>query len=262
MNILFRSYNHRARLTGENREINPKSLHHSRLAIHEACSATTAAPTYFHSVRLRGRKYIDGGVWANNPAVIAWNEAVSMARSRNDGADAPKPKLLLSIGTGKQAETSRFGLFSLISFAFRSITDTGEAELRAFDLANAHKESSYFRFDVPESDGVKGLSKIRLDECKRKRTRGLFRRHHVTSTQSADGERATPSTAHFDPQTYTYKTFDKIRDRTVHYVDHMKRREIENCARLLRNTALDRRQLTPIRWQDFRRHPDPSFSGI
>lgn len=124
-NILLRSYNHRSRIESGKGEYNPKSLHHSRLAIHEACSPTTAAPTYFYSICLRGRKYIDGGVWANNPAGVAWNEAVLMAQppNSNDKRRPVMPKMLLSIGTGEHSESSRFG-FSIVGYGFRSITST------------------------------------------------------------------------------------------------------------------------------------------
>jgi hypothetical protein len=40
--------------------------------------ATTAAPTYLPPARLRNNRLVDGGVWANNPALIAIAEATSM----------------------------------------------------------------------------------------------------------------------------------------------------------------------------------------
>ena len=40
--------------------------------------ATTAAPTYLPAADLRHNRLIDGGVWANNPALIAIAEAKSM----------------------------------------------------------------------------------------------------------------------------------------------------------------------------------------
>jgi patatin-like phospholipase/acyl hydrolase len=54
----------------------------------DAAHATSAAPTYFEPVRLGNRTYVDGGVFAINPAVFAYVEARA------------QPELLLSLGTG------------------------------------------------------------------------------------------------------------------------------------------------------------------
>ena len=55
----------------------------------EAAHATSAAPTYFEPVRLGGATLIDGGVFATNPALVAYAEL----RGKLD--------LLLSLGTGE-----------------------------------------------------------------------------------------------------------------------------------------------------------------
>ncbi len=67
--------------------------------------ATTAAPTYFPSASINeGSKYIDGGVWANNPTVVAVAEAVKILQqdSHTIGIESARSKLeVLSVGTGK-----------------------------------------------------------------------------------------------------------------------------------------------------------------
>ena len=67
--------------------------------------ATTAAPTYFSPVRheLNGREaaLIDGGFIANNPAVIAYYEALVLERLR----DVDAAFLMVSIGTGRPPES-------------------------------------------------------------------------------------------------------------------------------------------------------------
>ena len=55
----------------------------------DAAHATSAAPTYFEPVRLDGACLIDGGVFATNPALVAFAEV----RGKLD--------LLLSLGTGE-----------------------------------------------------------------------------------------------------------------------------------------------------------------
>jgi uncharacterized protein len=43
----------------------------------DVAMATSAAPTYLPSHHLDGLRLIDGGIWANNPSVVAVSEAVS-----------------------------------------------------------------------------------------------------------------------------------------------------------------------------------------
>jgi patatin-like phospholipase/acyl hydrolase len=61
-----------------------KTPHHERLTrdwketMVDVAMATSAAPTYFPAHSLRGIRLVDGGVWCNNPSVIAIAEATSM----------------------------------------------------------------------------------------------------------------------------------------------------------------------------------------
>jgi len=61
-----------------------KTPHHTRLRrdwripMVDVAMATSAAPLYFPAAHVDGHRLIDGGVWANNPAVVAIAEAVSM----------------------------------------------------------------------------------------------------------------------------------------------------------------------------------------
>lgn len=71
----------------------------------EAVLATTAAPTYFQPVAVGGAGvYVDGGLWATNPALLAVVEAVRISEScRRPGTDrvfTPADVACLSIGTG------------------------------------------------------------------------------------------------------------------------------------------------------------------
>jgi len=60
-----------------------------------AAEATSAAPTYFEPVMVKGAPLIDGGVFAGNPAMCAYAEA---RRLRPEDDDV----LLVSLGTGSQ----------------------------------------------------------------------------------------------------------------------------------------------------------------
>jgi len=71
---------------GENDVYLLKTPHHERLRrdhkvpMWQAAMATTAAPTFFPAFRLPNShiRLVDGGVWANNPAMVGVTEAVSM----------------------------------------------------------------------------------------------------------------------------------------------------------------------------------------
>jgi patatin-like phospholipase/acyl hydrolase len=79
--LVIASYN-----LGENDVYLFKTPHHERLKrdykipMWAVAMATTAAPVYFPAFRLPDShvRLIDGGVWANNPAVVGVTEAVSM----------------------------------------------------------------------------------------------------------------------------------------------------------------------------------------
>ena len=66
---------------------------HSDASMVDAAHATSAAPTYFEPVRLDGACLVDGGVFATNPALVAYAEL----RGKLD--------LLLSLGTGEHTRS-------------------------------------------------------------------------------------------------------------------------------------------------------------
>lgn len=100
--------------------------------------ATAAAPTYFPPVAVRPAgggpplSLVDGGVFANNPAMCAYAEAVRLAPGT--------PVTLLSLGTGEQTrpldqdETEHWGVVEwarpIIDVVFDGISDTVDYQLR------------------------------------------------------------------------------------------------------------------------------------
>ncbi|MEI2652146.1 MAG: patatin-like phospholipase family protein [Microthrixaceae bacterium] len=83
-----------------------KTPHNTRLArdwripMVDIAMATSAAPLYFPAARVDGHRLIDGGVWANNPSVVAIAEAVSML-------DQPLSSIrVLNVGTVDQPRTT------------------------------------------------------------------------------------------------------------------------------------------------------------
>ncbi|KAF4458112.1 Calcium-independent phospholipase A2-gamma [Fusarium austroafricanum] len=70
-------------------------------AIWEVARATTAAPRYFESIKIRGKKFLDGGMVANNPSLLAIREINNL----HDKATV----LFVSIGTGLKSTSAKGG---------------------------------------------------------------------------------------------------------------------------------------------------------
>jgi uncharacterized protein len=83
----------------------PGLVRDRRYRIVDVLLATTAAPTYFpHATFGIGSAFVDGGVWANNPTMLAISEALRIGKLCNRPRD-PDVDLdsisVLSIGTGR-----------------------------------------------------------------------------------------------------------------------------------------------------------------
>lgn len=168
---LLRTYNHQRRLIhGQSFcNINFGRVDDAPFKIWQACRATSVAPFHFKEILINGYWHIDGGVGDNNPSAHAWNEALYF-KFGNTGEK--KVAVLVSIGTGMTEPNTKFGgLLSLLKYARKAITETGKAHDETQSSAQLIG-SHYFRFDVrPIHDVHDGLSKTKLDECKKRRRR-------------------------------------------------------------------------------------------
>ena len=96
--------------TGYFRELGEQYLRDGNTLLREAILASCAAPTYFDPASAGGTLLADGGLWANNPSVIALTEGVAKFRR-------PLEEIhVLSIGTGHSVslyrQSSRWGLLT------------------------------------------------------------------------------------------------------------------------------------------------------
>ncbi len=143
-----------------------KTPHHPRLrrdgkeTMVDVAMATTAAPTFLPASRLRNHRLVDGGMWANNPALVGVTEAVSML-----GAELPAIRVL-SLGTTDpvKASSRRLDRGGLAQWG-RPIS---QVLLRAQALGHLHAvehlvgRNNVVRIDAHVEDGQFQLD--RLDE--------------------------------------------------------------------------------------------------
>jgi len=119
--------------------------------------ATSAAPTYFepHKVTYKTNDYlsfIDGGVYANNPAMCAYVEAKSYYKK------ADKDIQILSLGTGQLTRRLHYddlkdlGLVGwaqpILSCVFDGVSDTVD-----YQLSKILNKNNYFRFQAELKEG-------------------------------------------------------------------------------------------------------------
>lgn len=140
------------------------------ITIVDASIATSAAPTFFHSLHHEGHEYIDGGVGFNNPTEIAIKQLKMLY-----GEDA-FPHTLLSFGTGLREKNpfkaacgkrSRFGIRSGVTSMLKMMhtfasmtTDSETIHNRVKDYFHERNLDGYFRFNIDS------LADIKLDDYK------------------------------------------------------------------------------------------------
>lgn len=124
--------------------------------VRDVARATSAAPTYFETALIKSRTgvsypLIDGGVFANNPALCAYAEA------RTHFGGRAKDMAILSLGTGtvtkaySHSEAKDWGnvgwIRPLFDIMLSSVSETVDYECRlAFDAVGAPEQ--YLRVDV------------------------------------------------------------------------------------------------------------------
>ena len=72
----------------------PSFVRDRDIRVSDAVLASAAAPLFFDPVRVKEYLLADGGIWANNPSLIAYTEAVGKLGQK------PEDVRLLSLGTG------------------------------------------------------------------------------------------------------------------------------------------------------------------
>ena len=152
--FLFRSYDRKTSYSTPF-ERNPGDP--NTFAIWEVARATSAAPSYFKSIRLFHARYYDAAVSLNNPSWEVFNEVNLLADKSQDAID-----LLLSIGGGNAKANNprvKFGNDSLL----QDLTDISDVVHNKVEYESEQQLFDYYRFDVKE-----GLQEVHMNEWKPK----------------------------------------------------------------------------------------------
>jgi predicted acylesterase/phospholipase RssA len=136
-------------------------------AMRHVARATSAAPTYFRPERLSQRPptaMVDGGVFANNPAMCAYVEAIKL--------HGPEDMIVVSLGTGQAKspihyrQARRWGLIGwvrpVIDVLMDGVADTVEHQL-TFLLPDNGGEPRYFRFQSTLPHGMGAMDNASSD---------------------------------------------------------------------------------------------------
>jgi len=130
---------------------NPRSPFHSLpdITIPDALRITSAAPTYFASVKLEDKTYLDGGMITNNPTELAIFEAHNRWPDRYID-------VILSVGTGKPVEGSgSVNLIGIVRGIIDIATSSEQIHHRVEDCIQLLQPvPEYFRFSPPSVGSV------------------------------------------------------------------------------------------------------------
>jgi predicted acylesterase/phospholipase RssA len=127
----------------------------------EAALATSAAPTYFSDITIKGSKFVDGAIGANNPVAVLEEEASDLwcLDTRNL---YPLVKCFISVGTGHLGfrSVSDKGLKHLVKTLEKEATQTEETNRQFMSRWQDYvTRGRCFRFNVP-----RGLEKVKIAE--------------------------------------------------------------------------------------------------
>ena len=148
-----------------------KTPHHPRLKrdwkvpMWEVAAATSAATTYFpaHRLESEGSRLIDGGVWANNPAMVGVTEAVSLFGRRLEDIRV----LSLGATSSNRARPSRLDSAGLLRWAAPpgaiDVLLAGQATGAFTQVSHLVGEQNAIRLNPPLLDGELPLDGVETD---------------------------------------------------------------------------------------------------
>lgn len=160
-----------------------QKLEMNNFLVKDICRATSAAPTYFQPAQIKSKygqifSLIDGGLFANNPALCAYAEARKMPfaeifeTQEKPNYPVVNDMLLISVGTGTEMQNYSFKklenagkikwIAPVIDILFSSNAETVDYQLQQmFNGLGNRNQKNYYRINPslknasPEMDNVK-----------------------------------------------------------------------------------------------------------
>ena len=155
--VLISSYEIEQRFPFFFKSSKAKLMSNYNFPMKKVARATSAAPTYFEPLKLEAQEppgyyaLVDGGVYANNPAMCAYVEAISRQTE-------PCDYLVLSLGTGELTRPIRYddakdwGLAMwaqpILNVVFDGVSDTVDYQLQQVFPSAADGTRHYYRYQV------------------------------------------------------------------------------------------------------------------
>lgn len=141
----------------------------------EVAMATSAAPTFLPAFRRGSTRLIDGGVWANNPVLVAVAEARSLFGASLDDVR------ILSLGTTTDVKTMPS---SLDNGGILQWAHTGRSILLDAPASGTHTTACHLIGPerIHRIDSLVGANEFKLDRADSDRLRGIAQaasRHHT-----------------------------------------------------------------------------------
>ncbi len=147
----------------------------------QVARATSAAPTYFEPAKVEAGgpvdyyALVDGGVFANNPAMCAYVEARRILEAEDSPFPAETDLLVVSLGTGQLTdrlhyeEVADWGLLQwarpLIDVVFDGVSDTVDFQLR--ELLSRHDGvRRYYRFQTELVEVSDAMDDVRAENVR------------------------------------------------------------------------------------------------
>ncbi|MCJ1373627.1 hypothetical protein MMC20_004855 [Loxospora ochrophaea] len=232
---LFRTYDHPEALSqgngNQSQPMNPGPAYSGPLW--HAARATSAAPIYFESIKFDDRKFLDGGLGANNPGMIALKEVDQMHAS-----SPVKPEILVSIGTGMKKEKKKTGKRKRAREEIYSFVHADTGRRKQF-LKKYFELAKYAKDFTTNPQGIADNVKFGANKC-------------GTQHERFDVEEGLGSIKLDDwrPPRGGDTTLEQIRKHTRVYLDlERTQTALQNCAITL--VHLRRHRATTERWEKF-----------